>query len=220
VTAAAKTREALSRDRVLSEAVRLADASGLESLSMRRLGDALGVEAMSLYHHVANKSDLLDGMVDHIFGEIDFAVAADTPWNEALRAQAISARDVLTRHQWAIGLLDTRSSPGPTTMDHFETSLRCLRTAGFSVELAVRAYGVIYGYVYGYVFAFPAEPGEQARQVVERAAPSRYPYATEASEYMVRRDSDHGRAFQAGLDLILDGLHQSLAEGPTRKDAR
>src|SRR3954465_7138723 len=121
----------ISRDRVLKAAVGLADEIGIESLSMRKLGQALGVEAMSLYNHVANKDDLLDGMVDVVFGEIGLPSSA-TDWKTAMRQRALSAREVLARHSWAIGLMESRSRPGPATLRHHDAVLGCLRGASFS----------------------------------------------------------------------------------------
>src|SRR3954463_607124 len=124
----------LNRERVLRAAVALADESGSESLSMRKLCQALGVEAMSLYHHVANKDDLLDGMIDVVFGEVVLPGGVD--WKAALRERAISVRTALSRHRWAIGLMESRTNPGPATLRAHDAVLGCLRTAGFSLELA------------------------------------------------------------------------------------
>src|SRR3954454_5885177 len=128
-------RGQLSRERVLEAAVALADESGSESLSMRKLGEAVGVEAMSLYNHVASKDDLLDGMIDVVFGEIDLPSAEDG-WRPALRQRAISMRQVLSRHRWAIGLMESRTSPGPRTLRQHDAVLGLLHAARFSAELA------------------------------------------------------------------------------------
>ena len=117
--AAVPARIPLSRDRVLRAAVAFADEHGIASLSMRKLGEALGVEAMSLYNHVANKDELLDGMVDLVFGEIELP-AGDGDWRTAMRQRAVSARQVLSRHRWAIGLMESRTSPGPATLRHHD----------------------------------------------------------------------------------------------------
>jgi AcrR family transcriptional regulator len=130
----------LSRERILHAAVALADGSGSESLSMRKLGEAVGVEAMSLYHHVDSKDDLLDGMIDVVFSEIDLPSGED--WKTAMRQRAISARRVLSRHGWAIGFMESRTSPGPATLRHHDAVIGCLRDAGFSIELAAHAFRV------------------------------------------------------------------------------
>src|ERR1044072_982833 len=137
--ASSTRRGQLNRDRVLHAAVDLADLGGFDSLTMRKLGVALGVEAMSLYNHVANKSDLLDGMIDIVFGAIDLP-SEDTGWRTAMRRRATSAREVLSRHPWAVGRMESRTSPGPATLRHHDTVLGILRTAGFSIELAAHAY--------------------------------------------------------------------------------
>src|SRR2546427_2200892 len=129
---AAVRRGSLSRDQVLKAAVALADQSGIEALSMRKLGQALGVEAMSLYNHVANKDDVLDGLVDIVFSEVDLPCEGGD-WRAAMRQRAISAREALARHRWAIGLMESRTHPGPSNLRHHDSVLRCLREAGFSV---------------------------------------------------------------------------------------
>ena len=149
---APSARARLNRDRVLRAAVALADAGGIESLTMRKLGVELGVEAMSLYNHVANKDDLLDGMIDIVFAEIDLPPDG-TDWRTAMRRRAISAREVLARHRWAIGLMESRTTPGPATLRHHDAVLGRLRAAGFSIELAAHAYSVLDSYIYGFAAA-------------------------------------------------------------------
>ena len=209
---AAGQRVPLSRDRVLRTAVALADREGISSLSMRKLGEALGVEAMSLYNHVGSKSDLLDGMVDTVFGEIDLPSGGD--WKAAMRRRAISARQVLHRHPWAIGLMESRTSPGPATLRHHDAVLGCLRRAGFSVELTAHAYALLDSYIYGFALqeaSLPFGTGEEAAQVAHQIsaqfAAGQYPYLTEmAVEHILQPGYDFGDEFVIGLDLILDGL--------------
>src|SRR5437867_8063557 len=135
---ATEARIPLSRERVLRAAVAFADESGIASLTMRKLGEALGVEAMSLYNHVANKGDLLDGMIDIVFSEIDLP-SRGADWKTAMRQRGVSARRVLSRHPWAIGLMESRSSPGPATLRHHDAVIGRLREAGFSIALAAHA---------------------------------------------------------------------------------
>ncbi len=208
----AKARTTLTRDRVVRAAVALADQDGIDALTMRRLGEAVGVEAMSLYNHIASKEDLLDGMVDLIFSEIDLTAGDDRDWKSAMRQRALSAREVLARHRWAIGLVDSRSSPGPATMRHFDDALRCLRNAGFSVEMTVHAYGIIYSYVYGFVVQTLSRDArsDQAQQILELTGSDRYPSAREITEYMLRAGDDNTHQFESGLDLILNGLESAL----------
>src|SRR5262249_41374457 len=146
-------------------------------------------------------------------------------WKTAIRERATSAREVLERHRWAVGLLDTRKSPGPATMRHFEDALRCLRTAGFSIEMTVHAYGVIYDYVYGFVLSTNQESqDDQSRQIIDLTKIEDYPYAHEIiSEYMLSPNFDHIQQFNLGLDLILDALQQAhVTRSPTnpRTDGR
>ncbi len=208
---ARKVRAPLNRDRVLRAAVEMADKTGIESLSMRKLGEAVGVEAMSLYNHVANKDDLLDGMVDMVFTEMDLP-SSDVDWRAAMRQHATSAREVLDRHRWAIGLMHSRTSPGPATMRHFDEVLGCLRAAGFSVDMTGHAYTVITSYVYGFVLAFNQPHTAQAQLILERVHPGHYPYATEiTAEYALRSGYDYIDEFEHGLQLILQSLGQGLS---------
>jgi AcrR family transcriptional regulator len=211
-------RSALNRGRVLAAAIALADADGVASLTMRKLGEAVGVEAMSLYNHVSNKADLLDGMIDIVFGEIDMPVdAAD--WRSAMRRRAVSARDVLSRHRWAIGLMDSRTSPGPATLRHHDSVLGTLRRGGFSVETAAHAFSVLDSYIYGFALqeaALPFETGAEtaalARTILEGADPGDYPHLTELSvEVVLQPGYDYRREFTFGLELILDGLERIIA---------
>src|SRR6476646_6435958 len=136
----------LNRDKVVGSASALADAAGIESLSMRKLGGELGVEAMSLYNHVSNKGDLTDGMIDGVFAEIDLPTGG-TDWQTAMRRRAISVRAVLARHPWATGLMESRTTPGPATPRHHDAVLGILREAGFSIVLAAHASSVIDSYI-------------------------------------------------------------------------
>ena len=139
----------LSRERVLRAGVSYADKHGIGVLSMRKLGQALGVEAMSLYNHVANKDELLDGMVDLVFAEIELPAPGDE-WKTAMRQRAVSARKALSRHPWAIALMSTRTSPGPATLRHHDAVIGSLRAAGFSVALTAHAFSALDCYVYGF----------------------------------------------------------------------
>jgi AcrR family transcriptional regulator len=211
-----EARTPLSRERVLRTAVALADEQGIAALSMRKLGEALGVEAMSLYNHVANKSELLDGMVDLVFSEIDLPTG-DTTWKSATRQRAASAREVLSRHRWAIGLMESRTSPGPATLRHHDTSIGILRGGGFSVELAAHALSVLDSYIYGFALqeaSLPFETGEQtaelAQTILEGMPADAYPHLTELTlEHVLQPGYDYGDEFRFGLDLILDGLERA-----------
>ena len=205
----------LSRERVLRAAVRYADRGGIAALSMRKLGEALGVEAMSLYNHVANKAELLDGMVDLIFAEIELPPLG-TDWRAAMRARALSTREVLRRHRWAISLMQSRSSPGPATLRHHDRVLGILRGAGFTVALAAHAFSVLDSYIYGFALqeaALPFETGEQtaelATSILAGTAPDEYPHLTELTvKHVLKPGYDYGDEYGYGLELILDGLER------------
>jgi AcrR family transcriptional regulator len=209
-------RTPLSRERVLRAAVALADQSGIESLTMRRLGEAVGVEAMSLYNHVANKDALLDGMVDLVFGEIELPTVG-SDWKSAMRRRAISARAVLSRHRWAIGLMESRSTPGPATLRHHDAVIGCLREAGFPVALTAHAFSVLDSYIYGFAlqeaslpFETPEETAEVAQTMMAGFPADAYPHLTELTiEHVLQPGYDYGDEFTFGLDLILDGLERS-----------
>lgn len=224
-TPASRDRAPLNRDRVLRAAVTRADRDGISSLSMRKLGEALGVEAMSLYNHVASKSDLLDGMIDIVFGEIDLP-SGDGDWKAAMRRRAISAREVLRRHPWAIGLMESRTSPGPATLRHHDAVLGCLRRAGFSIELTAHAYALLDSYIYGFAlqeaslpFGSGTEAAQVAHQISAEFAAGQYPYLTEmAMEHVMRPGYHYGEEFVIGLDLILDGLAAAARLAPGDAD--
>jgi AcrR family transcriptional regulator len=209
----AKRRAALTRERILRAAISLADRDGIESLSMRKLGQELGVEAMSLYNHVRNKVDMLDGMVDVVFSEIDLP-ADGIDWRTAMRQRAISARQALLRHPWAIGLMESRATPGPATLRHHDAVLGSLRRASFSVDMAAHAYSILDGYIYGFTlteltlpFRKPGEVAEVAGNILEGFRNGEYPYLAEmAMDRAMKPGYNYGDEFEYGLDLILDGI--------------
>jgi len=162
------SRPPLSRQRVIEAAARVADTSGLAGVSMRTVGREVGVEAMSLYHHVAGKEALLDGLADWVFEQVALPVAG-APWRTEMEARAHSARRVLAAHPWGLGLLESRRSPGPATLGHHDAVLGCLRSAGFTVALAAHAFSVLDAYTYGFVLTevnLPFEPGESTEDFV------------------------------------------------------
>jgi AcrR family transcriptional regulator len=209
----ARRRAPLTRDRVLRAAIRLADKGGLEAVSMRKLGQVLKVEAMSLYKHVANKDDLLDGVVDEVFTEISLPEGAD--WRAAMRDRAISAREALLRHPWAIGLLESRRHPGPATVRHHDAVIGSLRRGGFSIEMAAHAFSLLDSYIYGFALqetTLPFEAPEEllthlAETVTPRPPASEYPYFTElTAAFALKPGYSYDQEFSFGLELILDGL--------------
>jgi AcrR family transcriptional regulator len=212
-------RAALTRDRVLRTAIALADERGAEELTMRKLAKELGVEAMSLYNHVANKTDLLDGMIDIVFGEIE-APAAGGDWKAELRKRALSTRAALNRHRWAIGEMEGRSTHGPNNLRLHDAVLGCLRGAGFSIEMTVHAMSVQDAYIYGFALQqsdMSPETREDfaavaQQQMVDYAdALADYPHLVEVVGGYVATDGyDYESEFLFGLDVILDGLERLL----------
>ncbi len=208
------TRKPLSRARVLGAAVTLADEAGLEGFSMRGLAQELGVVPMALYKHVANKEQLLDGMVDVVFSEIELP-AEDLDWRLAMRRRALSTREALGRHGWAIGMMESRH-PGPANLRNHNAVMGCLRKAGFSFKLAIHAYSVQDAYIYGFAlqerdtgFKTPESAGEAAqRRAATISALENYPYLVEIATTLPESGYDNAAEFAWGLDLILDGLER------------
>jgi AcrR family transcriptional regulator len=213
-------RTPLTRERVVRAGVELADEAGIESVTMRRLAQRLGVEAMSLYHHVANKEDLLDGMVDLVFGEIELP-GLGTDWRIAMRRRAVSARTALARHRWAIALMDSRASPGPATLRHHDRVLGNLRAAGFPIAMAAHAVAVLDSYVYGFALqeaSLPVSSSDELAAAVgttlQRLSEADYPRLTEMMEHALRVGYAFAHEFEWGLELVLDGLARALDSPP------
>ena len=221
----AESRTALTRERVLNAALALADRDGVDALSMRGLARQLGAGAMSLYHHVANKDELLDGMVDLVFAEIALP-SPETDWRTAMRERAISAREVLTRHPWAISLMESRTYPGPANMRHREAVTASLRRGGFSIEMATHANWILDSYIYGFALQEASLPFDTSADLADMAEevflpqldPDKYPYFSESATELLRLGYDPADEFEFGLDLILDALGgvESLIEHPAR----
>ena len=209
-----RARTPLSRTRVVTTAVALADEKGGAGVTMRALAGQLGVEAMSLYNHVSGRDDILDGMVDAVFAEIDLP-APTADWKQAMRDRAASSRAALRRHPWAVGLMDSRSRPGPATLRHHDAVIGVLRAGGFSVAMAAHAFSVIDSYLYGFVlqelslpFTGPTELEEVAANMFDNIPPDAYPHLRElAMDHALQPGYDYGDEFGWGLTLILDALH-------------
>ena len=220
----AEARIRLSRERVLGAAVAFADDRGIESLSMRKLADELGVGAMTLYHYVPNKDELLDGMVDIVFGEIELP-STDEDWRTAMRRRALSTHEVLNHHRWAVGLMESRATPGLASLRLHDAVLGCLRDAGFPIELTVQAYSVLDAYIYGFALQERTVPfddpagaaavaAEQTREFAARAEERQlatlaeeFPHLFEVvAGHVAEVGYDFASAFEYGLDLILDAL--------------
>lgn len=213
-------RARLSRDLVMLAAIALADEGGLDALTMRKLGERVGVEAMSLYNHVASKVDLLDGMIDVVFAEVQVP-SGDIDWTSAMRQRAMSMRQVLARHRWAIGLMESRSAPGPATLRHHDAVIAVLRKAGFSIELAAHAYSALDSYIYGFALQERSLPFDTTEQTAELAQAflahfpaEEYPHLAEFTvQHVMRPGYDYGNEYLFGLDLILNGLEHARRSG-------
>ncbi|MEV0997712.1 TetR/AcrR family transcriptional regulator [Nonomuraea sp. NPDC050202] len=211
----------LSRDLVLEAAIRVADRGGAEAITMRKVAQELGVEAMSLYHHVPNKDAILDGVVDMVFAAIELPGAEHGDWREAIRARAFSAREVLSRHNWALGLMDSRRDPGPATLRHHDAVLGVLRRAGFTLPMAAHAVSLIDSYIGGFVLQeanlpvmTPHDVEEVAGNILEHLPADELPYLTEMIvDHAMRPGYDYTSEFGYGLDLILDALEARRGPG-------
>lgn len=202
----------------------MADKDGIDAVTMRNLGQAVGVEAMSLYNHVANKEEILDGLVDIVFGELNFDCAG-RDWKTAMRERARSMLAALSRHRWAIGLMESRTRPLPASMRHHESVLECLRRAGFSVEMAAHAYSALDSYIYGFALnqqSLPFDTGEQAAQaageiLAQMQAPEFPRMAEIAREYVLKPGYSYANEFEFGLELILDSLERQHQDHAARR---
>jgi AcrR family transcriptional regulator len=213
------TRAPWTRAQLVRAAIDLADQGGIESLSMRKLSQHLGGAPMSLYNHVSNKEDLLDGMIDALFSEIELPAGAHS-WKTTMRQRAISIRTVMTRHPWAIGLMESRKTPGPETLRHHDAVIGCLRDAGFSVQLAAHAFSALDSYIYGFVlqerglaFGTPEETSDLAKAFLLQFPTKEYPRLAELIiEHVLQPGYDYGDEYKFGLDLILDGLEKNVPQ--------
>ncbi|GLX02266.1 TetR family transcriptional regulator [Microtetraspora sp. NBRC 16547] len=199
---------------MLEAAIRVADRGGVEAITMRRVAQELGVEAMSLYHHVPNKDAILDGVVDMVFTAIELPSVECDDWRDAIRVRASSARAVLSQHSWALGLMDSRRNPGPATLRHHDAVLGVLREAGFTLPMAAHAVSLIDSYIGGFVLqeanlpmTTPDDVEDVAGSILEHLPADELPYLTEMIvDHALRPDYDHTSEFSYGLDLILDAL--------------
>jgi AcrR family transcriptional regulator len=209
-------RSRLSRERVLRAAIDQADAVGLEALSMRKLAEILDVAPMALYRHVANRDDLIDGMIDIVFSEVALP-SSGADWKQQMRRRAISLRDVLSRHRWAIGLMESRRNPGPANLRHHDAVLGSLRAGGFDIVGTAHAYSLLDSYIYGFAltkmnlpFETSDEIGEVAQEMLEPFPLNAYPNLLELlTEHVMKPGYDYGDEFEYGLDALLDSLERS-----------
>ncbi len=213
-------RPALSRSRVLVGAVAVADAGGIGALTIRTLAEHLGVKPMSVYHYVANKDEIVDGIVDLVYGEIELPTAGED-WRTEMRHRAHSARRVLAAHPWATRLLQSRLHPGPATLRHHNAFIATLRGAGFSLQLTAHAYALIDSYVFGFALSENSLPINGPDTVADTAATmmtqffdaEAYPALLEfTTDHVMLPGYDFGKEFDYGLTLILDGLSRAVAD--------
>jgi AcrR family transcriptional regulator len=211
------SREPLSRDRVLRAALAVADEGGLPGLTIRSLAGRLGTKPMTLYHYVANKDEILDGLVDLVFAEIDLPEPTGA-WRAEMARRARSARAVLGRHRWAIGLLESRTSPGPATLRHHDATIGALRAGGFTIAQTAHAYALLDAFVYGFTvqeaslpFEGPDGAAAVAGPIMELMGAGEYPHMVEfAVEHAMLPGYDFADEFEFGLQVVLDGLGRML----------
>jgi AcrR family transcriptional regulator len=214
MAAKTKARLPLSRSRILQAALELVDGGGIDALTMRKLGQVLGFEAMSLYNHVANKDDVLDGILDLVLDECKPPSPAGD-WDTAIRRSAVSVHDALRRHPWAASLLMSPRHARPGRMRYMDSLLGRLREAGFSAETTYSAYHVLDGHIFGFSLwetshDYTAEEISKFAETFARAVPAgEYPYLHEHAEQHFREGRHREvSAFELGLDLIVDGLRK------------
>lgn len=211
-TSRKRIRHTMTRDGVVTAAVQLADEVGLDGLTMRELARRVGLKPMSLYHHIDDKDDLLDGMVDAVFAEIELPPDT-TDWRAALRRKAVTARASLTRHPWAIGVMESRTSPGPANLQHHDSVLGILHQAGFSIMAATQANAILDSYTYGFAlqeaslpFGSADELERVAQDIITSMPFDQYPNLRRTATELAEANFDFSDQFELGLDLILDGL--------------
>lgn len=203
----------LTTEKIINKTIELADVSGVEPLTMRSLAKELSVTPMSLYRYVANKEDMLDKMVDIVFGEIQLPTIGND-WRTEMRKRAISTRTVLLSHKWALGLLDSRLQPGPATQKHHNAVIGTLREGGFSIALTTQAITILDAYIYGFILQELSLPlgensnfDEVGESIVEALNSTAFPYLAElATAHLAESDFNFTDLFEIGLEIVLEGL--------------
>ncbi len=218
MTQIAAKRQPLTRAKVLDGALALADRIGIESLTIRRLAEELGVKPMTIYHYLPGKDAIIDGIVDMVFAEVALP-PAELDWTAAIRVRTASMREVLARHPWAAGLMETRTSPGPASLRHHEAVLESLRSGGLPLDLTAHAYAIIDSFVYGFALQEATLPfggdtpiADLAEEIIVPLSIDEFPRLTELTvEYVMKPGYAFGNSFDVGLDLILEGLARRAA---------
>ncbi len=209
----------LTAELVIQGAVALADEIGMAAFTIRKLAEAIDAKPMTIYHHVPNKEAIIDGMVDHVFSEIDLP-PEDLGWREAILVRSHSMREVLARHPWASPLMESRTTPGLATLQHHDAVLGCFRRAGFSFELTGHAYAVIDAFLYGFALqeaSLPATGGEElselAKEMAKQMPADLFPHLTEFTvSHILQPGYDFGNEFDFSINLVLDGLQRAAEE--------
>lgn len=207
----------LTKDRVLSGSIALADEIGIEAFTIRKLAAALDVKPMTIYHHIPSKEAILDGMVDIVFGEIALP-PADRQWRVAIRERCVSMREVLLRHWWAPPLMESRTNPGPLTLQHHDEVIGCLLGGGLSIQMAAHAYAILDSYLYGFALEeanLPEGGTKDIAPLAEALKPMFEPYPhlyRFTVEHVLQPGYSFGNSFEYGLDLILSGLEQAAEQ--------
>jgi len=211
-----RSRRPLDRERILLAAIAIADEHGVAAVTMRAVASRLGVEAMSLYNHVAGKDDILDGMVDLVIPQVDLPADAED-WREAMRRRAVSAHQVFERHPWAPPLLDSRQSSGPSRLRYYDWVLGTLMGAGFSVDGAAHAFSLLDSYIYGFAIqqsnfsaGGEASPEEMAEAILAAIPVEEYPHLHRMASHAMQTGYDAEADFDFGLAIVLDGLGRIL----------
>ncbi len=217
MSTAAKPGERLSRARVVQAAIDLADREGIEALTVRALADALGTKPMSLYHYVDGKDAVLGEMVEEVFRQISAPEDA-LPWKQAVRGRCLSAREVLSRHQWAVPLMESRSEPGPETLQHHEAMLATFARGGLPLPLMAHAYAVLDAFVYGFAMQeanLSVQGGEGSAELAAEISadfdPDQFPHLVRlTAEHVMQPGYAFGDSFEYGLDILLDGIEAAI----------
>ncbi len=210
------TQAKLSKERILLQALTLADSGGIEALSMRKLADALGVKAMSLYNHFANKDEIIDGLVELVIAEIEVPEHAADEWKTAMLVRANSAHQALLAHPWATQTIVSRMNIGPNILAYIDTTLGCLRKAGFSIEMADHIWNAMDNHIYGFTLQqlnFPLQEDEYAEAAagfIDMIPVDKYPHMNALSRQVMAGKYNGIHDFEFGLTLILNGLDKQL----------
>lgn len=221
-----RTGRRLDRNRIIDAAMELADRVGTGPLTIRALAAELGRSPMALYHHVADKDEILDAMVDRVFEEIGLPVTG-APWRGELERRARSAREVFHRHPWAIMLMDSRTSPGLATLRHHDATVGCLRAAGMSMRLIAHAVAVLDSIAYGFAiqeaalpFSGPEDAAPIAAALMEQVPTDQFPHMAALAEHVVLQPGyDFGDEFDYGLSLVLDALEARFTSERAARDS-